>query len=323
MKLIELFTFSLLLISKVGFACDVTISAGHNLISAATSTAAIGDEICLNAGTYSQDYTIYRKQGQTLRGLGTAIADTEIFTSASPIIDLGSNSVIRNFRISGVPLVYTPYYAYPEYGVLAWADTDVTIWSVELDYVENPINIVNGSDGASIWDTYVTHPGVDDGAPNPSIWIDDSDYVTVLYGAIVGRSNGVGGDGEIACRNSNYMNVDGTYVSSSGAAGMYFVNCDNATVENATIVSGDEWGLDVVDGSGNFTATGNTINSNFWGAVVFDEADNGSGTFTGNSFTGNNTSGSVNCQGIVVIGNVGNVSQSGNTASPGPVICSL
>jgi hypothetical protein len=107
----------------------------------------------------------------------------------------------------------------------------------------------------------------------------------------------------------------------SGNAGVYMVNCDDAVISNNVIHRADEWGLDIVDGSNNVTADNNEIKWSFWGAVVFDEADNGGGTFTNNDFISNNLGGGANCNGISVIGNMNNVSHSGNYANPNSLIC--
>jgi hypothetical protein len=322
MKAFKFVFFALALFGGSAFACDVTLNPGTDVIASAVSVASTGDEICLNSGTYLESNTIVLKQGQMLRGLGTSIQDTKIIGDALYIIQFGTDSIVKHLRVEGGAIFYPPdTWTVPDVALLINYAPGATVWDVEVQLVKIPIHITS-SDGAAVWNASISNGGGDvNWNPDPSIWIYDSDNVEILYGSYIGLSNGVGGDGEIACRDSNYLNISNVYVANSGAAGMYFVNCDNATVEDSYIQYGDEWGLDVVDGSSNFTATGNTIKFNNWGAVIFDETDNGSGTFTNNSFIWNNTSGDVNCQGIVVLGSVNNVTQSGNYSSNGPAIC--
>jgi hypothetical protein len=313
----KLYKNILAVIACIGFnttlACSVTLNPGNNVISSAVSAAATNAEICLNAGNYSESNTISLKSGQRVRGIAATRAGVQVYSQAATVIDAAPYSVVDKFVINGVLL--------PNYGVAASSDNNVLVWDMEIKSVKMPIMIDN-SDYTQVAAVDINNSGnVSNASADPYIWINSSDYVELLYGTYTGRTNGPGGDGEVACYNSTNLYILGTNVMQSGAAGIYLVNCDNAVVENAVIHNGDEWGIDIVNGSNNFIGINNEIKWSYWGAVIFDETNNGTGTFNNNDFILNNISGSVSCQGIVVFGNTGNVSLSGNYANPNPVIC--
>lgn len=202
----------------------------------------------------------------------------------------------------------------------SWYADGIRIWDLEIEEVVQAIQLWQ-SDYAEIWNVWATNNGENNYKVDPSIWIYKSHNLEILYGYYHGASNGPGGDGEINCRDSNNLTLYGVQVVNSGASGIYLRNCDDAIIENSNFYAADEWGIDVVLGSSNFTAIGNTVTSSYYGGAVFEETLNGSGTFTNNQFNWNNSSGIGTCPGINVIGNVSNVTNSGNISNPNPVIC--
>jgi hypothetical protein len=331
MKTYKYILFFLFLISKSASACNVTLNPGLNVVSSAVSSASSGDTICLNNGTYSETTTIQLKQNQTLKGLGSNKTDAVIYSTSDPIINSAPGATVFNFKIIGDPSNL------PFIGVHVENAPNSTVWSLLITWTTWAIQM-RSSDGSNLWDIYTEYNGDPlNGNADGDVFIHNSDDVEILYGSLVGKNDGPFGDGgSIACFGSSGLLIDGTYFTHSGNSSIYFVDCDNSTVQNTTIYGSNEWGLDIVsgttaghagyplylDGTANFTAIGNTITNSYFGASVFDEAGNGSGTYTNNIFNSNNQSSTRSCQGINVIGSTGNVTLSGNTASPSPVICS-
>ena len=99
-----------------------------------------------------------------------------------------------------------------------------------------------------------------------------------------------------------------------GASAIYYVNCDDCSIEGTVIHRADEWGLDIVGGSDNFVASNNTVNWSDFGGSIFHEYNSTGGSFTNNTFIDNNQQGVANCNAL-------NVTIDGNTASPVPDYC--
>lgn len=307
----------LLTFSVTGFACNKTVLPGINVISLAVNSAADGAIICLKKGEYSQSQQITLKPNQQLKGLGKRSEVKILFNGVSRGVVLRKGSHLDHMSLKGVDLD-----GGVEFGVLAFEAGNNQAWELE---VENFLIGVGykSSPNSKILAVYFRGNGASSNSKaDPAIWITDSDNVSVRYGRIDGAGNGPGGDGELACYNSRHLEIDGLNVIDSGASGIYLVNCDDATVKNATIHRASEWGIDVVDGSSNFTALNNIVWWSYYAGSVFDESDNGPGTYRNNDFKGNNTGRIANCTGVAVIGNQSNVNMFGNAVSPGFQTCS-
>lgn len=296
----------------VAQTCNVTLSSGGNLRAATVSHA--GQVICLNPGTYNLgSVNLALSAGTTILGLGATRDDVVVNSSATRAIITADNVMLKKFSLRGV--------APNEFGVLI-AHEHVILWSLRIQYFSINIGVVQ-SDDVDIWDTFLSDNGdPNDGLPNPNVWINQSSNVTLYYGTYYGRGNGPYGDGEVAAHNSTNVVIEGTESIDAGASSFYFVNCDDCQITDALSDRSDEWGLDVVQGSDNFIADGNIVRHAFFGGAVFTEDTAIGGTFTNNQFYSNNPGGGF-CNGINVVGSIAGVVQSGNTAVPAPVICTV
>lgn len=292
--------------------CNITLNSGGDLRAAAVSHA--GQTICLNPGTYHLGSSnLNLSPGTIVQGMGASRDDVIVDSTALRGIVAADNVMLKNFSLKGG--------AQPnEFGILV-AHANVIIWSLRVQFFK--INIgVTLSHNVDIWDTMLSNNGdLGDGMANPNVWINNSDDVYVYYGTFYGRSNGPGGDGEVAAHGSTNVRIEGTQSIDAGASSFYFVNCDGCSIRDAYSERSDEWGLDVVQGSDNFVADNNLIANAFFGGTVFVEDTSVGGTFTNNEYYGNNKIGGAFCNGINVVGAVAGVVQSGNIAVPGPVIC--
>ncbi len=312
MKTILLFLLLAASASVYAQTCNVTLSNGGDLRAATISHA--GQVICLNPGNYSLGAAnLNIPAGTTIQGLGASRDDVVVSSTAIRGMVTSDGIMLKNFSLKGGPQA-------DEFGVLVAGDDNI-LWGLRIQFFN--INIgVTGSDNVDIWDTFLSNNGnLSDGLANPNVWINNSNDVYLYYGTYYGRSNGPGGDGEVAAHNSTNVRINGTQSIDAGASSFYFVNCDGCEIRNAFSDRSDEWGLDVVQGSDNFVADGNLISNAYFGGTVFVENDSTGGTFTNNEYYGNNKIGGAFCNGINVVGSVQGVSQSGNTAVPGPVIC--
>jgi hypothetical protein len=295
---------------KIGLACTVTLSPGTNVVSSGVSSASTGATICLNTGAYSESNQIQLKQGQTLKGLGTYNTDARIESSfTNAIVTMTDNTQIEKLFIKST---ISPG---NQVGIDIGYATSAVIWDVKISYVVDPIHVY-ASDWVGIYSVHtenngnpnsVWYDGLWQQKPDPSIYIWGSSNIEILYGWYEGSSNGPGGDGEIQCAYSTNFLIDGAHIVNTGASNAYFNNCDNATITNAVLTDSDEWGIDVVNGSTNFTAINNTVINASYGGAVFEESTSGLGTFNSNTFITNNLSHSRTCEGVNVIGNVSNV----------------
>jgi hypothetical protein len=306
--------FLLLLMPSVSAsaqACGITLSSGGDLRAATISHA--GQIICLNSGTYNLGpSTLVLAPSTTIQGLGLIRDNVIINSSAQRAIVTADNVVLKNFLLSGAPQPN-------EFGVLV-AHDNVLLWSLRIQFFKINIGVIQ-SNNVGIWDTFLSDNGdLTDGLPNPNVWINQSSNVTIFYGTFYGRANGPFGDGEVAAHNSSDVRIEGTQSIDAGASSFYFVNCDDCEIQDALSERSDEWGLDVVQGSDNFYANGNSINNAYFGGAVFTENTAIGGTFTNNIFSNNNSAGGF-CNGINVVGLIAGVVQRENTATPGPVIC--
>lgn len=300
-------------VSNAALGCDVTLSSGANLHSAVSSYS--GKHICLGAGTYNLGATpLAVPSGTKIEGIG-ASRDSVVLNSTSQQrgIITSNNVMLKNFLLNG-PGTYG-------FGVLAYDDSDVIIWSLRVQNFQ--INIgVSLSERIDIWDTFMRYNGdLTDGGASPNLWINSSDDVVVLYGEATGRANGPGGDGEVAAHNSTNVIIEGTHVIDSGASAIYYVNCDNCKIVDTFVDRADEWGVDIVQGSDSVEVRNNYIAWSSFGGAVFDEAGSVGGAFTQNVLIKNRQLGVGACNGINVIGNVSGVLNSGNSSSPSGVIC--
>lgn len=292
--------------------CAITLNSGGDLRAATVSHA--GQVICLNPGSYNLGASnLNLAAGTTIQGMGATRDGVAVNSTAGRAIVTANNVMLKNFSLIGGPQPN-------EFGVLV-AHTNVIIWSLRVQSFK--INIgVTLSNNVDIWDTYLSNNGdLNDGMANPNVWINNSNDVLVYYGTFYGRSNGPGGDGEVAAHGSTNVRIEGTQVIDAGASSFYFVNCDGCELRNAFSERSDEWGLDVVQGSDNFVAANNLITNALFGGTVFVEDDSVGGTFADNEYYGNNKIGGGFCNGINVIGSVAGVVETGNIALPGPVIC--
>lgn len=294
-------------------ACDVTVASGTNLHTVVAANP--GKRICLGSGTYNLGATALAvPAATTIEGLGTTRDAVVINSSAPRSIEPGNGVMLKNFLLNGSGPASV-------FGILSYYRTDLIVWGLRIQ--NHLISIgVNGSTNVDIWDTFMRYNGdTGNGIADPNVWITDANDVTILYGQVIGRANGPGGDGEVASYNSTSVVIDGLHTVDVGASAMYMVNCDNCRISNTQNDRPGEWGIDVVSGSDNFQANNNRVSWAKFGGAVFDEAGSVGGTFTGNTFQYNRQLGVGACNGINVIGSVAGVSQSGNTSTPAGVIC--
>lgn len=307
------------LASSTVFSCDVTFiqKASPETIRNAINNSAM-EEICLRPGLYNfGNETLNIPSGKTLKGLGDDRGDVIITSSAHRMIYIQSDTTLSNFTLQPVQ-GHTP-----EFGILSYYSSNQAILGLRLKGAQ--INLgLNGSSGVTVADTFMSDNG---GTPaaDPNVWITDAGNIEFLWGALYGSGfhPSGGGDGEIAAYNSNNVSIDGLHVLNSGASAVYFVNCDSCSVKNSTLVSASGWGLDIVQGSDNFIAINNLVQSSRYGGSVFQQSSQSGGTYIGNTFIGNNTGGYASCNAINVIGNRFALTLSGNTATPGPITCTF
>lgn len=318
MQAIRLFILvALVLFSSHAYSqiCDATLSAGSpaNAIQAALDSP-LYENICLLPGVYYFASTIEVRSGKKLKGLGASRSDVAINTSASRGFRMHDYSEIENISIySGPP-------GSVSFGVLIYHKVGVRIVSISIAYADINVGIV-GSNDVRILDSFMYYPGSRSG-PEPNIWIDNSQNISVRYGASYGSGIGPGGDGEVAAHRSTNVLIEGHHIIDSGASGLYFVNCDYCTANNVTILRSREWGFDIVDGSDYVLVTNSTAKDSWFGGAVFYEFDSVGGEFYNNSFIDNaQTPWVTPCNGINIRGVAAGVIQSGNFASPLPVLC--
>ncbi len=312
---------SLLLFIHSGLACDLTINSTQD-IQAGLNAIGVNKTLCLQPGVYKPSATITMQTGQTLRGLAS---DSQIInqqlvqikSNADRIIRTADNATVRHLAITR----NTPF-ALPSYGVLAFNDENVTLWTLKITRANIAIGLVEAH-GSTLLNNHIslTGDGLSNGA-NPAIWVHDSDDVQIKYGEVVGRNNPPHGDGEIAAYDSDNLLIDGVHHNYSGTSAIYLVNCDSCTVKNSVISFAQGWGLDVVDGSDNFHALNNTIRYSRLGGSVFYEFDSIGGVWENNNYIYNNQNGGSYCDGINVRNNPANVTLINNTAT-GLTHCAL
>lgn len=299
------------------WACDTTVSPGQSIQTALNGTANI---VCLAAGTHSISATLTVPTGKTLKGVTADRSGVVVQSTANRAISLASNTTVNNFTLVSPS-------GHPEYGVLSYHSADQIIWGLDISGFVISIGI-NGSQRVHVWDTFMRNNGIrGDGIAQPNVWISDVQDVELLWGNVYGSGEQGSGDGEIACYNSNRVKVYGTYVFNSGASAIYYVNCDNSSIEHATIYEPGEWGLDVVSGCDNFFADGNYVRGARFGGSVFHAAASVGGVFKNNQFVNNSRGGyssslGVFCNGINHDGAATTFSwQQGNTVNTGQLIC--
>lgn len=294
-------------------ACDVTLAAGANIAAAVSSNT--GKDICLSPGTYDLGAQgLHMPDGTWLEGMGQTSADVVVRAHGQPqsAISTGASVRLHNFTLTG---------EHGTYGVLSYHKTDNLFWSLKIEGFNIGLGVVAGQK-IEIWDTFFNANGTPgNGVADPNVWITDSKDVRVLYGALTGRADGPGGDGEFAAYNSSNVQIDGLHVIDSGASAIYLVGCTDCSVKNAVIERPDEWGLDIVNGSTRFVAQGNSVSWAGYGGSVFDASSGSTATYMNNTFNNNRRHGVGSCNGINVKGSLASVTQSGNVSVPTGVIC--
>jgi hypothetical protein len=209
----------------------------------------------------------------------------------------------------------------PTYGILAYYNSDVRVWSVEIRDVQIGIGVVGCSDVriANVFLKYTGDPY--NGLPDPAIWVTSSDDVTIRHGESRNTGVGPGGDGEVSVSNSSSVEILYMHSVDCGASAFYLVNCDSCKVEGTEVHRAEEWGIDVVNGSDNVTVRNNVVKWCRYGGSVFHENNSAGGTFTGNYFQDNNWSGVANCNAINVKGDPSKMTIQNNQAIPPPEYC--
>jgi len=315
-------------------ACDITLSPGATqaTIQAALNSA-FYTEICLNAGQYWV-WHLDVPAAKALRGLGTdqtgtIITGTNQTSSSGRLIYVFSGATIRNLTVdagAGLQSAGTPYV----HGVFVNSASSATVWDVTVKYAQINLTVYQSS-SVNLWNVNVSHNGAGTAnGPDPNIWITGSAHVTMLYGSVVGDSSSSGfNDGEVSVQdNSSYVDINGTTISNSGAAGTYIVNCSHCTVENTTIAAAAGFGIDVgairggvpnTNTSPNFTASNNNIYTSGVGGAVFDSSNSASGVWSSNHFY--NNAAVKGCPGIALQNTAAGVTLTSNTANNGATSC--
>ncbi len=316
-------TILFLVLTKNISACDLSITTTQDIQS---SLNAIGPNstLCLSAGTFNLNSTISLNLGQRLTGVNGVVTalQTTIVSSADRIIRMNDESQVDhlNIRSSSGSLA--------TYAVLSYFDVNPTMWSLNIQNTKIALGI-KGSSGASILNNWISLTGdLNNGIPDPSIWISDAVNTKLWYGYIVGRNNGAAGpqgfligDGEVGCYNSNGLTVTGTRHDYSGTSSFYLVNCDNAVLDNVSVFYSNGFGLDIVDGTDNLVIKNTKVYHSRLAASIYDEVENSNGSYLNNTFYNNNTTNQSNCAGISVAGNPANLNLSGNNVTPSPEFC--
>ncbi|TQV72207.1 right-handed parallel beta-helix repeat-containing protein [Aliikangiella marina] len=317
---------ALSVLSTTAMACDVTVPSGGSITNAVNSLSTSGGKVCLQNGTYFISDFRLTKDNVHIQGQGRG--QTTVYASGSRGISVrGKNATLSRFSLIGNGGTR----ASRTFGILSYDTSNVNIWTLDIEQFKISVG-VNLSSQVKISNVWANHNGDPNNesaggtsGSDPHIWISKSQFVDVKYGNYYGQADGYkpGGDGELAAYDSTFVNFDSTYVWNSGASGIYLVNCDNCSIRNTRVANADGWGLDVVGGSNNFSASGNIVDGARFSAVIFHEDVNGPGVFSNNQFWGsNNYSGVGNCPAINVRGNLTNVTLFGNTNyDSGPIAC--
>lgn len=311
-------------------ACDVTLSPGADIQVALNGTATT---VCLNSGTYRPSTTLSVPAGKTLKGLGANRDQVVIESYApsggnTPMIWPKNNTTLHNFTLVSAAG------RLPTFGVFV-NGSDITLWSLHVKKAVINVAVVSSS-RAQILDTYLSQPGdPNDRAANPNLWIDRSHDTTVWYGALFGGGgfgtdpNGaLTGDGELSVYGSDRLAITGTNFFSSGTSAVYFRDCDSCSIKSTRIYDARGFGLDLVDainnpldGNDNLVVENNRIERSGYGGIIVKLTGGNVVRMTGNTLTGNNTTGHSVCAGINVQGTQGSLTLQSNTVTPGPVSC--
>lgn len=323
-------TLALLSIPVMSQACDITLSPGADIQTALNGTATT---VCLNSGTYRPSTTLSVPAGKTLKGLGANRDQVVIESYApsggnTPMIWPKNNTTLHNFTLVSAAG------RLPTFGVFV-NGSDITLWSLHVKKAVINVAVVSSS-RAQILDTYLSQPGdPNDRAANPNLWIDRSHDTTVWYGALSGGGgfgtdpNGaLTGDGELSVYDSDRLAITGTNFFSSGTSAVYFRDCDSCSIKSTRIYDARGFGLDLVDainnpldGNDNLVVENNRIERSGYGGIIVKLTGGNAVRMTGNTLTGNNTTGHSVCAGINVQGTQGSLTLQSNTVTPGPVSC--
>lgn len=322
-----------LLVPLKVLACDVTLSPGGQNIDTALANSSY-NVVCLNNGTYFNQPLIRIPAGKTLKSVSGNRSQVTIRGQyGKNVVQLtGNNASIQNVTLQGASHA-------SDYGVIIYQGISGsrigglkisnTLIGIGINAGGTNPNSCPGSSyrprNVTIWDTFISGTGnQSNGRADPSIWIKCADNVSIQYGEVRGVYGGVypTGDAEVASYHSTRVSISNLHAVDVGASALYFVNCDDCSVRNATIHRAGEWGIDAVSGSDRFVAKNNTVKWSNWGGSVFDEAGSIGGRFENNHFVDNNRSGfNSYCNGINIIGNPNGVSMVNNSGSPPPLYC--
>jgi hypothetical protein len=145
--------------------------------------------------------------------------DVNIFSSANVLLQPDNGATVGNlFIFGGGPSIST-------YGILVYQKANVTVWSVNLQRTLIGIGAVGSNDIQLLNNSLSNNGQPGDGIAQPSIYISDSQRLSINYGEIFGGFEDGYGDGEIATYNSTSVSINNLYLNRSGAAGVYMVNC--------------------------------------------------------------------------------------------------
>ncbi len=299
-------------------ACDLSINPSQDIQTSLTSLGS-NKTLCLSSGIFNSSSTIHLLRGQHISGINGDVNNlqTTIQSTANIVIQMNDNTQVHNFNVksSGGNLA--------TFGILSYFDNNPVIWNLNIQHVKIGIG-VNGSNNAQLLNNFLSLNGdLNNGGPDPSIWISHTLNTKLWYGYIVGRNNGAAGsqgfligDGEVSCYDSSGLTITGTRHDKSGTSSFYLVNCDNAILDNVKIFYSNGFGLDIVGGTDNLIVKNTKVYFSKLSASVYDEIENSNGTYINNLFYHNNTSNASNCNSISVLGNSNNLTLSGNTEVP-------
>lgn len=283
-------------------ACDVVIQDSQSVASTVLAQPEYS-VICLENGIYSEYVNVNPKKGQVLRGLyPSSLPSITNYLFGSRVIAISKDDVtLRGLNVQGDRQD-------TQYAISIYGAQNVSLLEVSAGYAGIGIGINLSTDIELInSEVYFAGDGAAPGA-EPSIWINDSNNVRLV--GVHTYNNGIGprGDGEISCFNSPNVLIQDSSVNSSGASGMYLVNCDYIMVLNSSIYGTKEWGLDIVDtaypsGSDFGLYSDNLVEyTRSGGGVLLNSRWN---TFIRNTFKHNRLgpSASGSCDGLNVRGN--------------------
>lgn len=301
-------------------ACNVTVYPGDDL-PATVSNAATYDTICLSPGTHLIDQMIKPKTGQTITTTsGQRDAIIRVADGANPnFVLLLSN--VQNVRIWHLDLQLNLGDLRKDPAIrIRQASDNARIWDLKITGSKKGIS-VKDSDDVRVSSTNIVNVGDPDNSTvgvsssDQSIHIDNSNRFELRYGRLSNRRDGepgvnggfMTGDGAFACFDSQDVKIVGTAFDGIGTSAMYFVNCDSADVQQASVTNILGWGIDVPSDPrepANGETHGVSVSDSSFryggrGAAVIGANVTGSIAFTDNTFENNNQT-VVNSNGVTI-----------------------